>query len=61
MGNIIRAKGEIFCGSCPVRFDLAEGMYSILGIEDTEITPQCVFIGSGLQREKIMARLAEID
>ena len=61
MGNVIRAKGEIFCGSCPVRFDLAEGMYSILGIEDTEITPQCVFIGSGLQREKIMARLAEID
>ena len=32
-----------------------------MGIEDNEITPQCVLKGSGAQREKIMARLAEMN
>lgn len=55
-GNVIRAKGEILCGGDPVRFDLAEGMYSIIGTEKPGIVQQCVFIGSGLQREKIDSR-----
>ncbi len=61
MGNVIRAKGEIFCGNDTVRFDLAEGMYSIIGIDGENITPQCVFIGSDLQRDKILSRLSEME
>lgn len=59
MGNVIRAKGEIFCGSGAVRFDLAEGKYSIIGFDDEKITPQCVFIGSELHRDKILSALTE--
>ena len=52
-GNIVRAKGEILCGGEPVRFDLAEGMYSITGVEKPTGEQQCVFIGTEIIREKL--------
>ncbi len=57
-GNVVRAKGEVLCGGESVRFDLAEGMYSIIGTENPEAAQQCVFIGMGLLREKIGSRFS---
>ncbi len=54
-GNVVRAKGEIICGGEPVRFDIAEGMYSITGIDMLSGGQQCVFIGAGLNRGRIEA------
>lgn len=54
-GNVVRAKGEIICGGEPVRFDIAEGMYSIAGIDMLSGGQQCVFIGAGLNRGRIEA------
>lgn len=60
-GNIVRAKGEIYCGNSPVRFDLAEGMYSISGMENAEITPQSVFIGWHIRRDGIDSCLYDLS
>lgn len=47
-GCIVRAKGTIPVGSETLRFDLADGLYSIS--DSPEKTNQCVFIGKNLDR-----------
>ena len=54
-GHIARAKGTIPVGSETLRFDLAEGLYSIT--DSPEESNQCVFIGKELDKEKICRRL----
>mgnify|MGYP004663964663 CR=1 FL=1 len=62
-GNVVRAKGEILCGGEPVRFDLAEGKYSVVGRDggagNALSGQQCVFIGTGLDRERLGGALCE--
>ncbi len=58
MGLIARAKGTIPAGSETLRFDLADGLYSISGSPET--TNQCVFIGLDLEKEKLLKRLGAL-
>lgn len=55
LGHIVRAKGTITGGSETLRFDLADGLYSISGSSET--SNQCVFIGQDLDKEKLCMRL----
>lgn len=54
LGHIARAKGTIPVGGEMLRFDLADGLYSISGSPDT--ANQCVFIGQNLEKEKLCKR-----
>jgi len=47
-GHIVRAKGTIPVGSETLRFDLADGLYSIS--DSPETANQCVFIGKDIDR-----------
>ncbi len=55
LGMVIRAKGCIRAGECALRFDLADGRYSITGTEDGQSfeTGKAVFIGTDIQRREI--------
>ena len=55
LGHVARAKGTIPVGSETLRFDLADGLYSIT--DSPEESNQCVFIGKALDKEKICRRL----
>ncbi len=55
-GGVIRAKGVVKCGGDWLRFDLADGMFSISGAEADCKEQQCVFIGKNVGREKILSR-----
>ncbi len=54
-GHIARAKGTIPVGSGMLRFDLADRLYAITG--SPEEMPQCVFIGTGIDKQKLAERL----
>jgi G3E family GTPase len=54
-GHIARAKGTIPVGSETLRFDLADGLYSITDSPDD--TNQCVFIGESLDKSGICRRM----
>ena len=54
-GHIARAKGNIPVGSETLRFDLADGLYSIT--DSPETTNQCVFIGETLNKAGICERM----
>ena len=58
-GGIVRAKGILETGGGYVRFDLADGLYSITGADGVSTEPQCVFIGQQLRPAEIAARLAD--
>ena len=60
-GGIVRAKGILETGGGYVRFDLADGLYSITGADGVSTEPQCVFIGRQLRPAEIAARLADPD
>lgn len=59
-GNVMRAKGEVQAGGEWVHFELADGMYSIVG-ENTQHEQQCVFIGKGLNVEKLDSRFSDLS
>ncbi len=54
-GHLARAKGTIPVGSENLRFDLADGLYSIT--DSPEESNQCVFIGKNLDKEGICRRM----
>lgn len=60
-GGTVRAKGILETGGGYVRFDLADGLYSITGADGVSTEPQCVFIGQQLRPAEIAARLADPD
>ena len=60
-GGTVRAKGILETGGGYVRFDLADGLYSITGADGVSTEPQCVFIGRQLRPAEIAARLADPD
>jgi G3E family GTPase len=57
-GHIARAKGTIPVGDETLRFDLADGLYSVSGAASSE--NQCVFIGRELDRIGICRRLGAL-
>ena len=57
-GNIIRAKGLIPAGACALRFDVADGRYSVRledpeSAEETDQNAIAVFIGHGIAKQAI--------
>ena len=59
LGNIARAKGTIPVGSERVRFDLADGLYSISS--SNEDINSCVFIGNNLDKKRISSRMGSLS
>ncbi len=57
-GHIARAKGTVPVGGEMLRFDLADGLYSISGAVSSE--NQCVFIGRDLDRIGICRRMGAL-
>ena len=55
LGHVARAKGVLPVGGEMLRFDLADGLYAVIGAMDEE--SQCVFIGEALDKEAICLRL----
>ncbi len=55
LGSIARAKGTIPVGEETLRFDMADGLYSISG--SPQDTNQCVFIGSSPNKSALCRRL----
>ena len=52
-GQLIRAKGILKAGPAWLRFDIAGGQYSIVGLDEEEAVSahsECVFIGHGIDR-----------
>lgn len=47
-GNIVRAKGILATGKEKLRFDVAGGQYSLMGIDDENADPKAVFIGRNI-------------
>ena len=54
-GHIARAKGTIPVGGETLRFDLADGLYSITSSPQDD--NQCVFIGKYLDTDSIKRRM----
>lgn len=57
-GNIIRAKGLIPAGTCTLRFDVADGRYSVRfedsdSVQETDQNAVAVFIGHGISKQAI--------
>ncbi len=48
-GNIFRAKGQLLAGGQRLRFDVADGLYSVTG-GTAETEEKAVFIGTGIDR-----------
>ena len=55
-GYIPRAKGLVLVGAEYLRFDLADGLYAIIGADENEPKSQCTFIGNKLDFEGLCAR-----
>lgn len=53
-GNIIRAKGSLRAGDQLFRFDMADGIYSVTGMEE-EMLGKAVFIGNHIRRQRLRA------
>lgn len=63
-GQIIRAKGILQAGSAWVRFDIAGGQYSIVGLgeeESRDVRAECVFIGRAIDRISLRRMMQEMD
>lgn len=66
-GKVVRAKGIVQAGPAWVRFDIAGGRYSIVGLDEDEsrdAKPECVFIGQAvdtLALQKAMQALSPQD
>ncbi len=56
-GNIPRAKGYLTIGEETVRFDLADGMYAMIGSNEADVPKQCVFIGTKLKERSLRRSL----
>ena len=56
-GRIVRAKGTLRTGGEWLRFDVADGLYAITGVEDERPVTQCVFIGCDINRQALLNRL----
>ncbi|MBR0172057.1 MAG: GTP-binding protein [Lachnospiraceae bacterium] len=56
-GGIVRAKGVLYMGEEPVRFDVADGLYAVTGEEEANVKTQCVFIGQGMREDALRERL----
>ncbi len=54
-GRVVRAKGTVPAGGETLRFDLADGLYSVSGSPLDE--NQCVFIGEALDRARLCRRM----
>ncbi len=53
-GSIVRAKGVLKVGHEYLRFDVADGLYAIIGESPQET--QCVFIGKEFDEDHLLAR-----
>lgn len=53
LGELARIKGVVKCGDTWLRFDSADGLYSITGVQEEDPETQCVFIGNTIDRTKI--------
>ncbi len=53
LGELARIKGVVKCGDTWLRFDAADGLYSITGVQEKDPETQCVFIGNTIDRTKI--------
>ena len=53
LGEIARVKGIVKCGDTWMRFDAADNLYSITGVQEKDPETQCVFIGNTIDRTKI--------
>ncbi len=51
-GSIIRAKGCIRAGNILLRFDVANGLYSVTGAS-ADMEPRAVFIGRDIRRQEL--------
>ncbi len=66
-GKVVRAKGIVQAGPEWVRFDIAGGRYSIVGLDEDEsrdAKPECVFIGQAIDTlalQKAMQALSPQD
>lgn len=56
-GGIVRAKGVLYMGGEPVRFDVADGLYAVTGEEESNVKTQCVFIGQDMREDALRERL----
>ena len=56
-GVIVRAKGVLKTGEGFVRFDVADGLYAVIGEADENARTQCVFIGNDIRETKLRERL----
>jgi G3E family GTPase len=55
-GYIPRAKGLVLVGAKYLRFDLADGLYAIIGADENEPKSQCTFIGNNLDVKGLRSR-----
>ena len=60
-GDIVRAKGVLYMGEEPVRFDVADGLYAVTGEEEANVKTQCVFIGQGMREDALRERLRAFE
>lgn len=56
-GHIVRAKGVIKVGEEILRYDLADRLYTIAGMDDPNDAVQCVFIGTEIAGADLCKRL----
>ena len=56
-GCIVRAKGTLRTSGEWVRFDVADGLYAITGVEEDKPVTQCVFIGRDLDRQALLNQM----
>lgn len=55
-GEIIRAKGVLKTGNEWMRFDVADGLYSVKGEDPETALSQCVFIGNEINKPHLASR-----
>ena len=56
-GNIIRAKGELIIDDERIKFDVADGKYGIIAVEDDKSECRCVFIGNNINTNLLSTHL----
>ena len=59
-GYIPRAKGVVLVGEEFLRFDLADGLYAIIGANEKEPKSQCTFIGNNLDVKGLRSRFEQL-
>ena len=59
-GYIPRAKGLVLVGQEFLRFDLADGLYAIIGADEENPESQCTFIGNNLDVKALRLKTGEI-